>query len=53
MAAANRLIEHLWRLAKHHWLSISAWQSAQQLTQQVLDILKNIGTTYRIDFAGP
>ena len=47
------LIEHLWRLVKHHCLPISAWQSAQQLTQEVLDILKNIGTTYRIDFSGP
>jgi transposase len=47
------LIEHLWRLVKHHCLPIWAWQSAQQLTQQGLDILKNIGTTYRIDFTGP
>lgn len=47
------LIEHLWRLVKHHWLPISAWQSAQQLTQHALEIFKNIGSTYQIDFAGP
>lgn len=45
------LIEHLWRLVKHQWLALSAYQSAPTLTQQVLEILQNIGTKYRITFA--
>ena len=44
------LIEHLWRMIKHEWLPLSAYQSAQTLTQHVLDILQNIGNKYRITF---
>lgn len=45
------LIEHLWRLIKHQWLALAAYQSPASLTQQVLDILQNIGSKYRITFA--
>ncbi len=45
------LIEHLWRMIKHQWLPLTAYQSAQSLTQQVLEILQNIGNKYRITFA--
>lgn len=45
------LIEHLWRMIKHQWLPLTAYQSAQTLTQQVLEILQNIGNKYRITFA--
>jgi transposase len=44
------LIEHLWRVIKHEWLPLAAYQSAQALTQQVLEILQNIGNKYRITF---
>jgi transposase len=44
------LIEHLWRVIKHEWLPLSAYQSALSLTQQVLEILQNIGSKYRITF---
>ena len=44
------LIEHLWRMIKHEWLPLSAYQSAQTLTQHVLDILQNIGNKYQITF---
>lgn len=45
------LIEHLWRMIKHQWLPLTAYESAQTLTQQVLEILQNIGNKYRITFA--
>ena len=44
------LIEHLWRMIKHEWLPLSAYQSAHSLTQHVLEILQNIGSKYRISF---
>lgn len=45
------LIEHLWRMIKHQWLPLTAYQSAHTLTEQVLEILQNIGYKYRITFA--
>lgn len=45
------LIEHLWRMIKHQWLPLRAYESTQRLTQQVLEILQNIGSKYRITFA--
>jgi len=44
------LIEHLWRMIKHQWLPLTAYESAQTLTQQVLEILQNFGGKYRITF---
>jgi len=44
------LIEHLWRMIKHEWLPLWAYQSAQTLTQQVLVIMQNMGSKYRITF---
>ncbi len=45
------LIEHLWRIIKHEWLPLTAYESAQTLTQQVVEILQNFGSKYRITFA--
>jgi transposase len=45
------LIEHLWRMIKHQWLPLTAYESAQTLTQKVLEILQNVGSKYRITFA--
>jgi transposase len=45
------LIEHLWRMIKHQWLPLTAYESTHTLTQQVLEILQNIGSKYRITFA--
>lgn len=44
------LIEHLWRVIKHQWLPMTAYQSVQTLTQHLLEVLQNIGSKYRITF---
>ncbi len=44
------LIEILWRCIKYIWLPFSAYESFQSLVQAVEDILRQIGTEYRIHF---
>jgi transposase len=44
-------IEILWRFIKYHWLPLSAYLSFKNLVNSVEDILKNIGTEYKISFA--
>lgn len=44
------LIEHLWRMINQQWLPVTAYESAQTLTQQLLEILQNFGSKYRITF---
>lgn len=44
------LIEILWRFIKHHWLSFSAYLSFENLVNSVENILRNIGSEYRIIF---
>lgn len=45
------LIEILWKKAKYEWMPFSAYQSFATLKQSLFDILKGIGSEYRIDFA--
>jgi len=44
------LIEILWRFIKYFWLPFSAYESFQSLVQAVEDILRQIGSEYRIHF---
>ncbi len=44
------LIEILWRKIKYEWMPFSAYQSLADLKQNLFDILKGIGSEYRIDF---
>jgi transposase len=44
------LIEILWRFMKYYWLPFSAYESFQHLCDAVEEILKQVGTTYTIDF---
>lgn len=44
-------IEILWRFIKYYWLPLNAYQSFQHLVDALELILKNIGTTYLINFA--
>ncbi len=45
------LIEILWRVIKYHWLPFSAYLSFNDLVKNVEDILKNVGTIFKINFA--
>jgi len=45
------VIEILWRLVKHRWLPIEAYQSFDALCRAVEDILTQFGDTHRITFA--
>lgn len=44
-------IEILWKHIKHHWLDINAWIDVETLKQSVLEILKQFGKEYTIEFA--
>lgn len=44
-------IEIVWRFIKHYWLPLSAYQSFQNLTEALDDILTNYGKKYLITFA--
>lgn len=44
------LIEILWRFIKYFWLPFSAYESFQSLVQAVEDILRQVGSEYRIHF---
>src|ERR1044071_2464312 len=45
------LIELLWRKIKYEWLPLDAYLNFKTLTASLFDILKGIGSKYRITFA--
>ena len=45
------LIELLWRKIKYEWLPLDAYQNFKTLTASLFDVLKGIGSKYRITFA--
>lgn len=45
------LIELLWRKIKYEWLPLDAYQNFQTLTASLFDVLKGVGSKYRITFA--
>jgi len=45
------LIETLWRLVKHHWLPLSAYDSFESLRSSVAGVLGRVGSTLRIQRA--
>jgi len=45
------LIEILWRFIKYQWLPFSAYLSFGNLLSSLSEVLKNVGTKYKINFA--
>ena len=45
------IIEILWRFIKYYWLPFSAYLSFEDLVREVENILVQIGTEFKIDFA--
>jgi transposase len=45
------LIEILWRKIKYEWLPLDAYQNFKTLTTSLFDVLKGIGSKYRITFS--
>jgi transposase len=45
------IIESLWRFIKYYWLPFSAYLSFEDLVREVENILAQIGTEFKIDFA--
>ena len=45
------LIEILWRKIKYEWLPVSAYQSFKDLSEALDEILRGIGSKYRLNFA--
>jgi transposase len=45
------LIEILWRKIKYEWLPLNAYQSFKVMTRSLFDVLRGIGSKYRITFA--
>lgn len=45
------LIEILWRKIKYDWLPLDTYQNFKTMTQALFEILKGIGSKYRITFA--
>jgi transposase len=45
------LIEHLWRKIKYEWLPLDAYQNFQTLTASLFEVLRGVGSKYRITFA--
>jgi transposase len=45
------LIEILWRKIKYEWLPLNAYQSFKAMTQALFEVLRGIGSKYRITFA--
>ena len=45
------LIELLWRKIKYEWLPLDAYLNFKALTASLFDVLKGIGSKYRITFA--
>jgi transposase len=44
------LIEILWKFIKYYWLDLRAYQSIELLKEEVIEVLKNIGTKYQVNF---
>jgi DDE superfamily endonuclease len=45
------LIEILWRKIKYEWLPFSAYQSFKDLSEALDEVLKGVGSKYRLNFA--
>jgi transposase len=45
------LIEILWRKIKYEWLPLDAYQNFKTLTKALFEVLRGIGSKYRITFA--
>lgn len=45
------LIEILWRKIKYEWLPLDAYKDFKTMTQALFEILKGVGSKYRITFA--
>jgi hypothetical protein len=45
------LIEILWRKIKYQWLPFSAYQSFKDLSEALDEVLRGIGSKYRLNFA--
>lgn len=45
------LIEILWRKIKYEWLPLDAYQNFTTLTESLCEVLKGVGSKYRITFA--
>src|SRR5262249_52111569 len=45
------LIEILWRKIKYEWLPVSAYQSFKDLSEALDEILRGVGSKYRLSFA--
>jgi transposase len=45
------LIEILWRKSKYEWLPLDAYQNFKTLTASLFDVIRGIGSKYRITFA--
>jgi transposase len=45
------LIEILWRKIKYEWLPLDAYQSFKTMTRALFEVLRGIGSKYRITFA--
>jgi transposase len=44
------LIEIIWRMIKHHWLPLNAYESFQCLMTELHKVLSQIGSKYVVDF---
>jgi transposase len=45
------LIEILWRKIKYEWLPVSAYQSFKELSEALNEVLRGVGSKYRLSFA--
>lgn len=47
------LIEIVWKQIKHHWISLEAYTSPETLWNELSEVLKNVGTKYRLNYRWP
>ena len=45
------IIEILWRKIKYEWMPFSAYNSFEDLERSLFDILRGIGTDFKIQFS--
>lgn len=45
------IIEIVWRKIKYEWLPFSAYESYSSLKQELFNVLSNIGSSHRVEFA--
>jgi len=45
------LIENLWRKIKYEWLPLDAYKNFKTMTKELFEVIKGIGSKYRITFA--